>query len=106
MSADQQPAVVRVALPHHLQTLAGTGPEVTLTVPAPVTRLAVLDALENHYPMLRGTVRDHATGQRRPLIRFFACQEDVSHDSPDTPLPAPVANGREPFIILGAIAGG
>ena len=99
-------AMVRVVLPYHLQTLAGTGSEVTLPVVAPVTRTALLDALEEHYPMLAGTVRDHATGQCRPLIRFFACQNDISHAEPDTPLPEAVTAGREPFIILGAIAGG
>lgn len=106
MSASEQAAVVHVVLPYHLQTLAGTGGEVTLKVSPPVTRTTVLDSLESRYPMLRGTVRDHATGERRPLIRFFACQQDISHEPPDTPLPDAVTGGREPLIILGAIAGG
>lgn len=99
-------AQVRVELPQHLRTLARTGTEVQLTVPAPVTITAVLDALEARYPMLRGTIRDHATRQRRPFLRFFATQQDLSHNSPDTPLPAAVVSGHEPLIILGAIAGG
>jgi len=98
--------VIRVVIPHHLRNLAGTGAEVTLDVTAPVTQRAVLDALEAHYPVLRGTIRDHATGKRRPYLRFFACMEDLSHESPDAPLPEAVAVGQEPFIVLGAIAGG
>jgi hypothetical protein len=98
--------IVRVELPHHLRTLAGTGIEVELTVPAPVTLSTVLDALESRYPMLRGTIRDHVTLKRRPFLRFFACQQDLSHDSPDAPLPAAILSGAEPLIILGAIAGG
>jgi len=98
--------VIRVELPYHLQTLAGVGAEVTLEVDGVVTLGGVLDALEARYPMLRGTVREHDTGRRRPLVRFFACQEDVSHDPPDTPLPEAVATGAEPLLIVGAIAGG
>ena len=98
--------MIRVVIPHHLRNLAGTGAEVTLTVDEPITQRTVLDALEAQYPMLRGTIRDHATRQRRPFLRFFACMEDLSHESPDAPLPAAVAEGREPFRIIGAIAGG
>ncbi len=98
--------MIRVIIPHHLRNLAGTGAEVTLAVDGPVTQRTVLDALEAQYPMLRGTIRDHATRQRRPFLRFFACMEDLSHESPDAPLPADVAEGREPFRIIGAIAGG
>lgn len=106
MSSSIHHASIRVELPQHLRTLAGTGIEVSLAVPAPVTLSAVLDSLEARYPMLRGTIRDHATLQRRPFLRFFACQQDLSHESPDTPLPAAVLSGEEPLIILGAIAGG
>jgi molybdopterin synthase sulfur carrier subunit len=98
--------VIRVALPYHLRTLAKIDDEVQLDVRDPVTLRAVLDALETRYPMLRGTIRDHDTGQRRPFLRFFACEEDLSHESPDSPLPAAVASGAEPLLILGAIAGG
>ena len=98
--------MIRVVIPHHLRNLAGTGAEVTVAVDGPVTQRTVLDALEAQYPMLRGTIRDHATRQRRPFLRFFACMEDLSHESPDAPLPADVAEGREPFRIIGAIAGG
>ena len=98
--------MIRVTIPHHLRNLAGTGAEVTLDVPPPVTQRAVLDALEAKYPMLRGTIRDHQTKQRRPFLRFFACMEDFSHASPDDPLPEAVAAGDEPFMIIGAIAGG
>jgi sulfur-carrier protein len=97
---------VRVVLPQHLRTLAHTGSEVQLEVSGPVTQRSVLDALEARYPMLRGTIRDHATQQRRAFLRFFACEEDLSHESPDTPLPETVASGKEPFLIIGAIAGG
>jgi hypothetical protein len=97
---------IRVQLPQHLRTLAGTGKEVSLEVAEPPTPAAVLDALEARYPVLKGAVRDAATGKRRPFVRFFACEEDLSHDPPDTPLPAAVLEGREPFIVLGAIAGG
>jgi hypothetical protein len=98
--------MIRVVLPGHLLTLAAVTGEVTLEVQEPITQCSVLDALESRYPMLRGAIRDHVTQKRRPFIRFFACQEDLSHDSPDTPLPAAVANGSEPFLIVGAIAGG
>lgn len=97
---------VRVELPYHLRTLAQVGSDVVLEVPAPVTMGCVLEALETQYPVLRGTVRDQATGSRRPLVRFFACSQDLSHDAMDTVLPAAVAEGREPFLIIGAIAGG
>ena len=98
--------MIRVVLPQHLRTLANVDHEVELKVATPVTQRSILDALEKHYPMLRGTVRDHTTGQRRPLVRFFACAEDISHDPPDDPLPEAIASGAEPFIIVGAIAGG
>lgn len=99
--------MIRVRLPYHLRNLAGvTGPEVQLEVQGPITQRAVLDALEARYPTLRGAVRDHTTKQRRAFLRFFACNQDLSHEPPDAPLPDPVANGAEPYIILGAIAGG
>jgi sulfur-carrier protein len=98
--------LIRVVLPHHLRTLAKVGAEVTLEVAGPVTLRAVLDAIESRYPMLSGTIRDHVTQQRRPFLRFFACEEDLSHQSPDAPLPEPVVNGEEPLLIIGAIAGG
>ena len=98
--------MIRVVLPYHLRTLARVGAEVALDVSGPVTLRSVLDALEARYPMLRGTIRDHATGQRRPMLRFFACEEDLSLEPPDTPLPAAVASGAEPFFVIGAIAGG
>jgi sulfur-carrier protein len=98
--------MIRVALPHHLRKLAGVGAEVELEVAAPVTQRTILDALEARYPMLRGTIREHGTLRRRPLLRFFVCETDVSLDPPDTPLPEPVAAGREPFLIVGAVAGG
>lgn len=98
--------MIRVILPHHLRTLAQVGSEVTIEVDGPVTQRTVLDALEARYPMLRGTIRDHVTQQRRPFLRFFACQEDLSHELPDAPLPAAVASGTEPFRVIGAIAGG
>ena len=98
--------MIRVVLPEHLKTLARVDGEVTLIVDGPVTQRSILDALEARYPMLRGTVRDHATQRRRPLVRFFACEEDVTHDSPDEPLPPAIATGTEPFLIIGAIAGG
>jgi molybdopterin synthase sulfur carrier subunit len=98
--------VIRVVLPFHLQTLARIDGEAQLEVEGAVTQRSVLDALEAQFPMLRGTIRDHATGQRRPFLRFFACQEDLSLESPDAPLPEAVAKGTEPFVILGAIAGG
>src|SRR5262249_61934438 len=99
-------AMIRVMLPYHLRTLAKVGAEVQLDVEGPVTQRSVLDALEASYPMLRGTIRDHVTQKRRPLLRFFACEEDLSHESPDAPLPDAVASGSEPFFIIGAIAGG
>jgi sulfur-carrier protein len=98
--------MIRVTIPHHLRTLAGTGAEVSLAVAEPVTIQAVLDELEREYPVLRGTIRDHVTKERRPFLRFFACMEDLSHEPPDTPLPGAVAAGAEPFMIIGAIAGG
>ena len=98
--------MIRVVLPYHLRNLAGVGREVTLDVADPVTQRAVLDALEARYPMLRGTVRDHGSLRRRALVRFFACEEDLSNDPPDKPLPDKVASGAEPFFIIGAIAGG
>lgn len=98
--------MIRVVLPPHLRTLAKVAGDVELEVEAPVTLRAVLDTLEARYPMLRGTIRDHTTQQRRPFLRFFACEEDLSHDSPDTPLPDAVVSGREPLFIIGAIAGG
>jgi hypothetical protein len=98
--------MIRVILPPHLRTLAHVSGDVELQVEAPVTQRSVLDALEARYPMLRGTIRDHVTQQRRPFLRFFACEEDLSHESPDAPLPDAVASGAEPLVILGAIAGG
>lgn len=98
---------VRVVLPQHLRTLAGcAGEEILLTVTGPVTSSRMLDALEEKYPALEGTIRDHHTRERRAFLRFFACQRDLSHDSPDAPLPEQVARGEEPLIILGAVAGG
>jgi molybdopterin synthase sulfur carrier subunit len=97
---------IRVMLPQHLRTLAHVGVEVQLDVDGPVTQRSVLDALEAAYPMLRGTIRDHTTLQRRPFLRFFACEQDLSHESPDAPLPDSVASGSEPLLIIGAIAGG
>ena len=98
--------MIRVILPSHLRTLAGVAGPVEVVVDGPVTQRSVLDALEAAYPMLVGTIRDRATLRRRPLVRFFACESDVSHDDPDDPLPAEVASGAEPFLIIGAIAGG
>jgi hypothetical protein len=98
--------MVRVVLPQHLRTLARVDDEVTLDIPGPVTQRAVLDVLEARYPMLRGTIRDHVTFKRRPFIHFFACELDLSHESPDAPLPYAVATGAEPFLIVGAMAGG
>lgn len=98
--------MIRVILPPHLRTLASVGSEVTLDLDGPATMRSVLDALESRYPMLRGTIRDHVTLKRRPMIRFFACEEDLSHESPDTALPEAVTSGKEPFFIIGAIAGG
>ena len=98
--------MIRVVLPHHLRNLAQAANEVKLEVEGPITLRSVLDALEVRYPMLRGTIRDHETLQRRPFLRFFACEQDFSHEPPDSPLPERVASGEEPFIIIGAIAGG
>jgi molybdopterin synthase sulfur carrier subunit len=98
--------MIRVILPAHLRTLARVNGEVQLHVEGPVTQRTVLDALEACYPMLGGTLRDYVTGQRRPFVRFFACEEDLSHESPDARLPDAVANGTEPFLVVGAIAGG
>lgn len=98
--------MIRVVLPHHLRTLARVDGEVTVTVDGAVTQASILDALEARYPMLAGTIRDHTTRRRRPLVRFFACNEDVSHDSPDALLPDAIASGTAPFLIVGAIAGG
>jgi molybdopterin synthase sulfur carrier subunit len=98
--------MIRVVLPHHLRTLARVGDEVELEVNGRATTQSVLDALEAKYPMLRGTIRDHGTQKRRPMVRFFVCGEDVSHDLPDSPLPDAIGKGTEPFFIMGAIAGG
>ena len=97
---------IRVVLPHHLRTLARSEREVEVLVSEPATQGAVLDALEQRYPTLRGTIRDYGSATRRPLVRFFACGQDLSHESPDAPLPDAVASGREPFLIIGAMAGG
>jgi len=98
--------MIRVVLPAHLRTLAKIGGEVELEVKGPITQRSVLDALEARYPVLQGTIRDHVTQQRRAFVRFFACQEDLSHESPDAVLPDAVASGAEPFLVVGAIAGG
>ena len=98
--------MIRIALPAHLRTLAKVNGDVELQVEGPVTQRAVLDALEARYPMLRGTIRDQVTHQRRAFLRFFACEEDLTHESPDAPLPAAVATGAEPFLVVGAMAGG
>lgn len=98
--------MIRVVLPVHLRNLAQVGNEVTLEVPGPVTQGSVLDALEARYPVLRGTIRDHVSRQRRPFVRFFACARDLSHEPPDAPLPKAVESGSEPFLVVGAIAGG
>ena len=97
---------IRVIIPQHLRTLAHVGAEVAIAVDSPVTIRSVLDALEANYPMLRGTIRDHTTRERRAFLRFFACEEDLSHESPDAPLPEEIVNGKEPFLVIGAIAGG
>ncbi len=106
MNAATSPAPVRVKLPAHLRRLAGVDGEVTLAVERPVTQQAVLDALEARYPVLRGTIRDHVTHRRRAFLRFFACEQDLSHSGPGTPLPDAVAAGTEPLLIVGAMAGG
>jgi molybdopterin synthase sulfur carrier subunit len=98
--------MIRVELPAHLRTLARVGDEISIEVAAPVTQRSVLDALEAAYPVLRGTIRDHGTLQRRPFLRFFACEQDLSHEPPDAALPERVAAGTEPFLIIGALAGG
>jgi sulfur-carrier protein len=98
--------MIRVELPAHLRTIAGAEREVRLHVEGPVTQRSVLDALEARYPMLRGTIRDHTTLKRRPFLRFFACGEDLSHEPSDAPLPEAVASGAEPYLVIGAIAGG
>jgi sulfur-carrier protein len=98
--------MIRVLLPQHLRGLAHVSGEVQIDVKGPATQRSVVDALESSYPMLRGTIRDHVTQQRRPFLRFFACEEDLSHESPDTPLPDAVVSGKEPLLIVGAIAGG
>jgi len=98
--------MIRVVLPQHLRTLARVGEEVELQVDGPATQRSVLDALEQRYPMLRGTIRGHSTHSRRPFVRFFACEQDLSHDAPDDPLPDAVARGNEPFLVVGAMAGG
>ncbi|HVK11740.1 MAG TPA: MoaD/ThiS family protein [Gemmataceae bacterium] len=98
--------MIRVEIPTHLRRLAGVEGEFQLDVPEPVTIRSVLDAIEARYPMLRGTIREHVTHKRRAMVRFYACEEDLSHEPPDTPLPAAVASGAEPFFVIGAIAGG
>ncbi len=98
--------MIRVVLPQHLRTLARVGEEVQVEVEGPVTQRSVLDALEARYPVLRGAIRAHVTKQRRPFVRFYACEQDLSHDSPDAPLPEPVAAGAEPLLVVGAMAGG
>ena len=98
--------MIVVVMPAHLRALAGVSGDVQLEIEGDVTRRSILDALEARYPMLRGTIRDHVAGERRPLLRFFACGEDVTHDSADAPLPQAIASGAEPFFIIGAIAGG
>jgi molybdopterin synthase sulfur carrier subunit len=98
--------MIRLILPPHLRTLAHVNGDVELEVAGPVTQRSVLDALEARYPMLRGTIREHGTLKRRAFLRFFACEEDLSHESPDAPLPEAVVSGKEPFIVIGAIAGG
>ncbi|HZQ92027.1 MAG TPA: MoaD/ThiS family protein [Terriglobales bacterium] len=98
--------MIRVVIPPHLRTLSHTGAEIQLEVAPPITQKSVLDALEARYPMLCGAIRDHGTLKRRAFLRFFACEQDLTHDPPDAPLPEAVASGKEPFIVLGAIAGG
>jgi molybdopterin synthase sulfur carrier subunit len=98
--------MIRVVLPHHLRTLARVGEEVEVRVEGPATQRSVLDALEASYPVLRGTIRAHVTQRRRPFLRFFACEQDLSHEPPDAPLPEPVARGAEPLLVVGAMAGG
>jgi sulfur-carrier protein len=97
---------IRIVLPPHLRTLAGVGHEVQIQLTGEATHRSVLDALESEYPVLRGTIRDHVTQRRRPFVRFFACEQDLSHDPPDTPLPDAVRSGAEPYLVVGAMAGG
>src|SRR5690242_18927203 len=99
-------ATVRIELPQHLRTLAHVGIEVPIEVEGPITQRSVLDALEGRYPMLKGAIRDHVTNERRAFLRFFACQEDMTHETPDAPLSEAVASGNAPFLVIGAIAGG
>ena len=98
--------MIRVAMPAHLRTLAGVSGEIELQVEGDVTRRSIINALEKSYPMLKGTIRDHVSGERRPFLRFFVCGEDITHNSPDDPLPQEIASGTEPFYVIGAIAGG
>jgi sulfur-carrier protein len=98
--------MVRVELPQHLRTLAHVGSEISVDVRGLVTQRSIIDAIEARYPMLRGTIRDYATDRRRPFLRFYACEEDLSHEPPDVPMPEAVASGKEPFLIVGALAGG
>jgi molybdopterin converting factor small subunit len=98
--------MIRVSMPAHLRTLAGVNGEVELEIEGDVTRRSILDALESRYPMLRGTIREHVSGERRPFLRFFVCGEDITHNSPDDPLPEEIVSGKEPFYVIGAIAGG
>jgi hypothetical protein len=98
--------MIRIVIPAHLRTLAGVRGDVTLEIDGAVTRTSILDELEKRYPMLRGTIREHVSGERRPFLRFFACGEDITHQSPNDPLPQEIASGAEPLYILGAIAGG
>ena len=98
--------MIRVVLPYHLRNLAKVGPEIELEIEGPVTQRSVIDTIEARWPMLRGTIRDYTTGRRRPFLRFYACEEDWSNADPDEPLPAAVAEGREPYLVIGAIAGG
>lgn len=98
--------MIRVQIPFHLRTLAGISGEIKLEVEPPITQRSVLDALEERYPVLKGTIRDHTTLKRRPFIRFYACEQELSHESLDSPLPDPVADGKEPYLVIGAIAGG
>ena len=99
-------ALIRIELPYHLQNLAHVGPEISLEIEVPITANSILDALEARYPMLCGTIRDHVTKKRRPFLRYFGCQQDLSHNPTDTPLPEAIATGAEPFIIWGALSGG
>ncbi|RLS54778.1 MAG: hypothetical protein DWH91_11020 [Planctomycetota bacterium] len=98
--------MIRVELPYHLRNLARVGREISISVDGPATQRSLLDAVEAAYPVLRGTIRDHATGRRRPLLRYFACERDLSHDSPDALLPDAVRTGQEPFLVVGSVAGG